>query len=398
MVFRASVTGIYNLSVTDQERVDFFVSYNQADRGWAEWIAWTLEEVGYKTVLQAWDFPPGSNFVLAMHRAAQVSGRTIAILSPSYMNSQFGAPEWAAAFAGDPTGAMHSLIPVRIAPSDSDEGLLAQIVWIDLVGLDRAAAKAALLAGLQPGRSKPLVEPVFPGTMAPESALRAPSPGREPSSATSLDWQPLVEPVAVTWRDQIAGRNSYGYVALVELHLVPISSLHLEVRQLGQLSTELANAGRAAGLFSVGQALTISSDAHVAYVASQQTRHEDEAGLAVTRSGQRTAWLALPHDSLGAVFDPEDMRPRLASLLHILRSLPVQTADRTAFALRIRPLTLVSVSSAAQVGHRSSSSMIFAGQEACTVEPEDTISTVSLDANVTDVADELTARLSTSLK
>jgi hypothetical protein len=26
---------------------DFFISYNQADRTWAEWIAWQLEHAGY---------------------------------------------------------------------------------------------------------------------------------------------------------------------------------------------------------------------------------------------------------------------------------------------------------------------------------------------------------------
>ena len=25
-------------------RVDFFISYNSADLGWAEWIAWELEQ------------------------------------------------------------------------------------------------------------------------------------------------------------------------------------------------------------------------------------------------------------------------------------------------------------------------------------------------------------------
>ena len=34
----------------------FFVSYNKADRAWAKWIAWQLEETGYSTVIQAWDF------------------------------------------------------------------------------------------------------------------------------------------------------------------------------------------------------------------------------------------------------------------------------------------------------------------------------------------------------
>jgi hypothetical protein len=30
---------------------DFFISYNKADRRWAEWIAWQLEETGYTTSL-----------------------------------------------------------------------------------------------------------------------------------------------------------------------------------------------------------------------------------------------------------------------------------------------------------------------------------------------------------
>jgi hypothetical protein len=60
---------------------DFFISYNKADRAWAEWIAWQLEEAGYSTEIQAWDFRPGSNFVLEMHRASQEAERTVAVLS-----------------------------------------------------------------------------------------------------------------------------------------------------------------------------------------------------------------------------------------------------------------------------------------------------------------------------
>jgi hypothetical protein len=32
------------------EGLDFFISYTQADRAWAEWIAWALEEAGYKVL------------------------------------------------------------------------------------------------------------------------------------------------------------------------------------------------------------------------------------------------------------------------------------------------------------------------------------------------------------
>jgi hypothetical protein len=52
---------------------DFFISYTKADQAWAEWIAWKLEEAGYSTVIQAWDFRPGSNFVLEMQRAASTA-------------------------------------------------------------------------------------------------------------------------------------------------------------------------------------------------------------------------------------------------------------------------------------------------------------------------------------
>ena len=33
---------------------DFFISYTGADVAWAEWIAQTLEDAGYQTVVQSW--------------------------------------------------------------------------------------------------------------------------------------------------------------------------------------------------------------------------------------------------------------------------------------------------------------------------------------------------------
>lgn len=92
---------------------DFFISYNKADRSWAEWIAWQLEEADYTTDLQAWDFRPGSNFVLDMQRAAVEAERTIAVLSPDSLAAAFTQPEWAAAFVQDPTGEKGLLLPVR---------------------------------------------------------------------------------------------------------------------------------------------------------------------------------------------------------------------------------------------------------------------------------------------
>jgi hypothetical protein len=141
---------------------DFFISYNQADKGWAEWIAWQLEAAGFKVVIQAWDFRQGGNFVLDMQRAMEEARRTLIVLSPDFLASKFTAPEWAAAFAQDPTGSEGRLLPVRVRKC-KPRGLLAQIVYIDLVGLkDRAQAKQHLLRGIVLARAKPDVEPGMP--------------------------------------------------------------------------------------------------------------------------------------------------------------------------------------------------------------------------------------------
>jgi tetratricopeptide (TPR) repeat protein len=155
---------------------DFFVSYNKADTTWAEWIAWQLEEAGYTTVLQAWDFRPGSNFVLDMQRASGEAKRTIAVLSPDYLSSRFTQPEWAAAFAQDPTGEKGMLVPVRVRECDV-KGLLPQIVYIDLTGLDEGAAREKLLAGVRFERAKPATQPPFPGKAARAVARKPRFPG-----------------------------------------------------------------------------------------------------------------------------------------------------------------------------------------------------------------------------
>lgn len=86
------------------DTVDFFVSYTGADRPWAQWIAWELEAAGYSALIQAWDMPAGSNFVHEMHAATRSGARTIAMLSPASLASEFCEAEWGAAFRADPVG------------------------------------------------------------------------------------------------------------------------------------------------------------------------------------------------------------------------------------------------------------------------------------------------------
>jgi hypothetical protein len=159
----------------DQER-DFFVSYTQADRAWAEWLAWELEAAGYTTLLQAWDMPAGSAFVHAMDQAARNARHTLLVLSPAYLRSRMAEAEWRPGFVADPTGADRRLLPVRVEECQPT-GLLADRVYIDLVGLDEAGARARLgeeVAGALRRDARPTSRPRFPRTPAPTSAVDRP--------------------------------------------------------------------------------------------------------------------------------------------------------------------------------------------------------------------------------
>jgi hypothetical protein len=145
---------------------DFFISYTHTDKDWAVWIAWQLEEAGHTTVIQAWDFHAGENFVSAMHKAASNAKHTIAVLSPAYLRSGLAESEWTAAFAADPTGKNGKLLPIKVRPVDV-QGILGPIIHIDLTDLSEKAAIEELLQKIKASedgvRGKPEVKPIFPG-------------------------------------------------------------------------------------------------------------------------------------------------------------------------------------------------------------------------------------------
>ncbi|MEV6114132.1 TIR domain-containing protein [Streptomyces sp. NPDC052109] len=176
MVARQNIPG-------DTGPLDFFISYSPADERWASWIAWTLEEAGYRTVLQAWDFVPGTNFVDFMDRGVSESAAVIAVLSRNYERSRYGRMEWQAALRADPDAPERRLITVRVEDIPV-EGLLATITYVDLVPVaDPAAARELLLARVRQaldGRARPSLPPGYPGANGrPVAATPAvPSPGR----------------------------------------------------------------------------------------------------------------------------------------------------------------------------------------------------------------------------
>ncbi len=159
---------------------DFFISYTQADKAWAEWVAWELQEAGYTCTIQAWDFVPSQSFIQRMRQALVESRHLVAILSPDYLESEFAGAELDAALAADPRGLRGKLIPVRVRPCELDE-IMRSRIYIDLVGKQPAEARQGLLAGVAAARA----------TVTPGGAVRFETPPPFPGQAQNR--QPPIE-------------------------------------------------------------------------------------------------------------------------------------------------------------------------------------------------------------
>jgi TIR domain-containing protein/tetratricopeptide repeat protein len=137
---------------------DFFISHAGRDTGWAEWLAWQLQQAGYTVELDVWDWAPGEDFVSRMSAALESADRLLAVCTETYFTSAFGGAELRAAFTWH-AGAAGRIVPVLVEPVTLPP-LYASLIRLDLTGLDEATAAARLRARLAGGR--PTTTPPFP--------------------------------------------------------------------------------------------------------------------------------------------------------------------------------------------------------------------------------------------
>lgn len=364
------------------ESTDFFISYTVSDERWATWIAWHLEQAGHSVTIQAWDFRPGSNFVVEMNRASLTSHRTVLVLSAAALSSDFVQSEWAAAFSGDPAGALKKLVPVRVEDCDV-AGLLGNVVYVDLVGVPADEAVGILLAGIDPGRSKPAVAPEFPASN--------PTVQTHTKSA-SASWEAAPDGLTFTRLRDLDSSVDRGSVAIAEVHLVPTSRVQIPLTHLTRNTDGIATAGRDAGLFAIADGLDVMST-HELIALRTKERRVDDNGLILTRYGQRGAWLSLPRDTLGSVLDPEILGARLSSTLALLAEIDVSTAPRYALTALVGPTMMLTIGDSATIGQRTSASLGMGRKTVVELPIEDSVNVEDIKRNSSEIAAELVARL-----
>jgi hypothetical protein len=155
-------------------RTDFFVSHAGADRAWAEWVAWQLNDVGYSVELDIWDWAAGQNFMTAISDALGRCERVVALFSAAYFDrSRYTTEEWSAAALHMPDTGDNRLVPVRVAevPAADVPAVLRPLVFRDLFGVSEGQARQILLEAVE-GPRRPDRKPVFPaqGTSRPGEA------------------------------------------------------------------------------------------------------------------------------------------------------------------------------------------------------------------------------------
>lgn len=142
---QAAAPGSVHNAEPSPHAIDFFISYSPADELWASWIAWELESAGYRTMLQAWDFIPSTNFTEFMDRGLSEAAAVVAVFSRSYLSTHGDRMEWQAVRRSEAVLPSPRLVPVRVQDCELG-GLPARVACVDLVGItDPDRARAMLL-------------------------------------------------------------------------------------------------------------------------------------------------------------------------------------------------------------------------------------------------------------
>lgn len=164
--------------------MDFFICHNEADKQWAEWISWQLEQAGYKVWNPDWDILPGQNEILAIDKALddasaqQTERRMILLLSPNFGGSSYQEVSRTSIQALDPDGSKGLLIPVKISDKVNGHIISGAVRTIDLyLYSDERQALDCLLRGIGKQRGKSLKAPFFPGQVQMPQAGKPFFPG-----------------------------------------------------------------------------------------------------------------------------------------------------------------------------------------------------------------------------
>jgi len=155
----------------------FFISYDKSNRDWARWIAWHLQQAGFSVVPFEKTAQPGTNVAAEMQVALKQAENVIAVISLEYLQVRSNQGDWKMISMRDDANEQSKVLLACVQDCGQPfEQLLHTSDYINLIGLNKQAANATLLDGVQEQTKL-----VFPGGQTPISLVTTPEPPLPPN-------------------------------------------------------------------------------------------------------------------------------------------------------------------------------------------------------------------------
>jgi hypothetical protein len=148
----------------DRFRYDVFISYSRADADWTwNWLLPRLKAAGVAVCIDEECFEPGAPVASEIERAVRESRRTLAVLSPAWVASEWAGFESLLVNRQDPNARWRRLIPLLLEPCEPPDRIRL-LHWVDLSDQDsREIQLERVIAALQGRSALPELRPdAFP--------------------------------------------------------------------------------------------------------------------------------------------------------------------------------------------------------------------------------------------
>ncbi|MCX2947380.1 SEFIR domain-containing protein [Lentzea sp. NEAU-D7] len=230
---------------------------------------------------------------------------------------------------------------------------------------------------------RPVFSQRVPGAVAPPPRTAEPS------------WQVLPDPVEVLWRkdlEALARSWPSQWPGTLEVHLVPVANARISMSQLRSLEHRLPVYVAERGILNLHADVDTFSGEEVVRVSSRDPFRTDGGGMAVLRSGQRSAWMALPRGQIGEVLIRDDVVRKIQLMLSALAELGPGLPEVVVPTVGIDPVGLVRRGEVHDLTSNHAS-MPMSGSSVVRLRADQAVSSADLVAMTGQIAVELAEQL-----
>lgn len=208
-----------------------FISYSHRDKAWVcDWLLPRLETAGLKVLIDTRDFTIGAPALVNMERAVASSRRTLLVLTPHWVASEWTNFESLLLQTGDPTGLQGRLLPLMLETCEPSKrlGIFTYADFRNPAGreaeLKRLLRQITEEASPPWSANRPTLPNLVPSSLPPQPYFF----GREAELQSIAD---AISPEARTWGALIDGPGGIGKTALAVRagHLAPAADFAVKI-------------------------------------------------------------------------------------------------------------------------------------------------------------------------